>query len=263
MRREAPESGRHGGFTLLELMIVVAVLAIVASIGVPQYVSALRIARTGKARQELVGIAQAIDSFRANHGGRLPLTLYQVGCGGKRDPWGSPFCYFNYTDGTGDGLDWAVSAGLVNPTALIGGTVGSLTIGAILPSAIGGGSDLQFAAVDASLRRYPQRPINLNAVPVATVAESLLTRLGRGGDAIARDELLATLPTSGGFCVYTGVVPEAVRRRDQYMFPLNTDYDLFSLGPNVSTAISLGAALAQDDIIRANNGGYFGPASEY
>ena len=53
------------------------------------------------------------------------------------------------------------------------------------------------------------------------------------------------------------------RRRDRYMFPLNTDYDLFSLGPNAQTTVSLGESLGQDDVIRANNGGFFGTASEY
>ncbi|MBP8300618.1 MAG: hypothetical protein KA020_09660, partial [Planctomycetes bacterium] len=69
-------------------MIVVAILAIIASVGVPNYISALRIARIGKARQELVTIAQAVDSFMANNGGQLPLTLHQAGFGNKRDPWG-------------------------------------------------------------------------------------------------------------------------------------------------------------------------------
>jgi general secretion pathway protein G len=59
------------------------------------------------------------------------------------------------------------------------------------------------------------------------------------------------------------VTVEAVRRRDRYMFPLNTDYDLFSLGANRSTAVSLGQTLSQDDVIRANDGGFFGRASEY
>ncbi|MEO6594425.1 MAG: prepilin-type N-terminal cleavage/methylation domain-containing protein [Planctomycetota bacterium] len=89
------------GFTLMEIMIVVAILAIIASIGVPQYVSALRVERIGKAKHELVTISHAIDAFTASQG-QLPLTLYQVGFGGKRDPWGVSYRYLNYADGTGD-----------------------------------------------------------------------------------------------------------------------------------------------------------------
>src|SRR5690606_18617469 len=105
------------GFTLLELMIVVAILAIVASIGVPQYVGALRTARVGKAKHELVTISRAIDSYTATNSGKLPLSLNQVGYGGRKDPWGVPYCYLNYGDGTGDGLDWAIAAGLVDASA--------------------------------------------------------------------------------------------------------------------------------------------------
>lgn len=54
-----------------------------------------------------------------------------------------------------------------------------------------------------------------------------------------------------------------VRRSDRYLFPLNSDYDLFSLGPDSRTAVSLGAPMAMDDVIRANDGGYFGLASKY
>jgi general secretion pathway protein G len=47
------------------------------------------------------------------------------------------------------------------------------------------------------------------------------------------------------------------------MFPLNSDYDLFSLGADGRTTVSLGESVGLDDVIRANNGGYFGVASEY
>ncbi len=63
--------------------------------------------------------------------------------------------------------------------------------------------------------------------------------------------------------MFVGVLAETTRRRDGFLFPLNSDYDLFSLGPNGRTAVSLGQPIARDDVIRANNGGFFGTASEY
>jgi general secretion pathway protein G len=63
--------------------------------------------------------------------------------------------------------------------------------------------------------------------------------------------------------LFVGVVAETTRRRNRFMFPLNTDYDLFSLGPDGLTSVSLGTNVGLDDVIRANNGGFFGPASEY
>lgn len=52
-------------------------------------------------------------------------------------------------------------------------------------------------------------------------------------------------------------------RRDKNMNPLNSDYDLYSMGPDGETAKQLTAAKARDDIVRAGNGGFIGLASEH
>ena len=80
-------------------------------------------------------------------------------------------------------------------------------------------------------------------------------------DGIARE--IQAVADNGNFSLFTGVTTSTKRRRDRYMFPLNTDYDLFSLGPDHATATSLGESTGLDDVIRANNGGFFGLASNY
>jgi len=52
-------------------------------------------------------------------------------------------------------------------------------------------------------------------------------------------------------------------RKDQFMVPVNTDYDLYSMGADGRTQTPFTAALARDDIVRANDGGYVGLASDY
>lgn len=52
-------------------------------------------------------------------------------------------------------------------------------------------------------------------------------------------------------------------RKDKNMVPVNTDYDLYSMGENGRTNQTFTSALGRDDIVRANNGGYVGLASEY
>jgi general secretion pathway protein G len=52
-------------------------------------------------------------------------------------------------------------------------------------------------------------------------------------------------------------------RKDHFMVPLNTDYDLYSMGPDGLSIPPLTAKASRDDIVRANNGQYIGPASEY
>lgn len=52
-------------------------------------------------------------------------------------------------------------------------------------------------------------------------------------------------------------------RKDKNLVPINTDYDLYSMGPDGKTALPITAKASRDDIIRANNGRYVGPADEY
>ncbi len=52
---------RQGGFTLIELMIVVAVIAILAAIAYPSYQDSVRKGRRGEAKSDLVELAQAME----------------------------------------------------------------------------------------------------------------------------------------------------------------------------------------------------------
>ncbi|MBK8231969.1 MAG: prepilin-type N-terminal cleavage/methylation domain-containing protein [Candidatus Eisenbacteria bacterium] len=52
-------------------------------------------------------------------------------------------------------------------------------------------------------------------------------------------------------------------RKDRNLHPINTDYDLFSCGPDGRTAKPLTAARSRDDIVRANDGAYIGVAEDY
>ena len=52
-------------------------------------------------------------------------------------------------------------------------------------------------------------------------------------------------------------------RKDHSLVPINTDFDLYSMGPDGRSSPPLTARHSRDDIVRANNGAYVGPASEY
>lgn len=54
-----------------------------------------------------------------------------------------------------------------------------------------------------------------------------------------------------------------IRRRDKNMNPINSDYDLYSKGPDGQSQAQLVAAQARDDIVRAGNGGFFGIAEDF
>jgi general secretion pathway protein G len=52
-------------------------------------------------------------------------------------------------------------------------------------------------------------------------------------------------------------------RKDRFVVPLNSDYDLYSAGKDGESASPLTASVSQDDIIRAGDGAFVGLASEY
>lgn len=65
MRVQGGEVGRRqsSGFTLLELMIVVVIVAILASVAVPSYQESVRRSRHAEAQTAVYGLAQAMERF--------------------------------------------------------------------------------------------------------------------------------------------------------------------------------------------------------
>ena len=52
-------------------------------------------------------------------------------------------------------------------------------------------------------------------------------------------------------------------RKDHNLVPLNSDFDLYSMGEDGASSPSLTAANSRDDILRGNNGGFVGTATDY
>jgi general secretion pathway protein G len=52
-------------------------------------------------------------------------------------------------------------------------------------------------------------------------------------------------------------------RKDRFLVPLNSDYDLYSMGKDGQSVPPITAKSSQDDIIRASNGDFDGLASQF
>lgn len=149
----------HSGFTLLELMIALVVLATLTAIAVPSYRQYIEQARRSEAIKDIAEIGMIIERFFSLNQ-TYPANLAALGAGvPAADPWGNAYEY------------------------------------------------LAIAVTPAP---------NVGAV-----------------------------------------------RRDKNMNPLNSDYDLFSMGPDAQTQKQLTAAKARDDVVRAGNGSFIGLASEH
>lgn len=68
---------KAGGFTLLELMIVISIIIILASITLPQYQKTIMHARETVLRDDLRKMRSLIDQFAADKG-RLPQSLDEL-----------------------------------------------------------------------------------------------------------------------------------------------------------------------------------------
>lgn len=146
-----------GGFTLLELLLAVAVVAILAAIAIPSYQQYVTRARVAQAEADVRQIELRISQYSSNHSGAMPASLADIGANNLLDPWGQTYRFLDLTN-----------------------------------------------------------PANLK-------------------DA----------------------------RKDKQLHPLNSDFDLYSTGADMSSQLPLTAKASQDDIVRANNGGFIGLASDY
>lgn len=87
----------------------------------------------------------------------------------------------------------------------------------------------------------------------------------RSFPATLADAGIATTDPWGRPYEYTRVqgTPQNLLRKDHNLHPINTDFDLYSVGPDGSTQKPLTAGPSRDDIIRANDGKYIGVAAKY
>jgi type IV pilus assembly protein PilE len=74
-----PRCNRMKGFTLIELMIVVAVVAILAAIAYPSYQDSVRKARRGQAKADMIEYAQMAERFHSLNNTYVGFALPHAG----------------------------------------------------------------------------------------------------------------------------------------------------------------------------------------
>ncbi len=79
---------------------------------------------------------------------------------------------------------------------------------------------------------------------------------------IGRDLLLDPWGQPYSYLVI-GTAPPGNARKDRFLVPINSDFDLYSMGPDGASVAPLTASASRDDIVRANDGGYVGLAANY
>ena len=102
----------RAGFTLAELMVVIVIIGLLATLVVPNVVRKLFVANIAKAKADIVAICGAIDNYAIENGGKYPDSLdalIQPDANGHAylelesvplDPWKNPYIYEPAPQGT-------------------------------------------------------------------------------------------------------------------------------------------------------------------
>jgi general secretion pathway protein G len=146
-----------GGFTIIELLLAIALVGVLLAIAVPSYRAYVLRAQYSRSISELAKIKVAIDKYRLNHNDALPASLADTSAPTLNDPWGRPYVY----------------------------------------------------------------------------------------------------------TVFAGMKGIGQKRKDGNLVPINSEFDLYSMGPDGESVGSLTATKSRDDVIMANDGAFFGQASDY
>jgi general secretion pathway protein G len=113
-KRSKSSTGRHAaelGFTLLELLVVLGIIALLATVAAPQVIGYLGKARTETAKAQISSISTALELYALDNGGFPPQQTglsalvtsppgavswkgpYLKRAEGLLDPWGRPYAY--------------------------------------------------------------------------------------------------------------------------------------------------------------------------
>lgn len=231
------------GFTIVELSIIVAIIGALAGLAVPTYVGYLDKARIARCIAEIRYIERAVDAYEAAND-TLPDTLAEAGAGNMVDPWGNPYEYLNIAalappgaGGGGGGAGGGAPAPAPAPGAPGGGGGGGAAPAPAAPGGGGGGGAAPAPAAPAG---------------------------GAGGHGawhwMLPDEAYAAGNATGSG---TGNADRGKPRKDRFLHPINSDYDLYSMGKDGESVEPLTAKKSHDDVIRANDGQFVGLATEF
>ena len=103
MGNRARHTHQNGGYTLIEIMITLAILAVISSISIVSYNQYIETTRNAAAASQIRALAFIINSYGDDNGGVYPQSLNDIGNQNLLDPWGNPYQYLNINTANGLG----------------------------------------------------------------------------------------------------------------------------------------------------------------
>ena len=221
------------GFTLMELMLAVAIVGILAGLAIPAYLVYLDKARIARCIAEIRSIEKSIKIAYITTE-MYPISLAEIGAGYILDPWGTPYQYGNLTAAV--------------PVSRV-----------VQPQREDQSAWSWFAPSPAYATPSPSNPGQGNQGGGGNNASATKNGGGQGsGNGGGKGNSLGKNPGS----LQTSSVNVAPRT-DRFGVSLNTDFDLYSMGKDRDSAAALSTPKSYDDIVRANDGAFVGLASDF
>jgi general secretion pathway protein G len=96
---------RRSGFSLAELMVVIVIIGLLATLVIPNVVARLFTGQVGKAKADIIAIENGLNEYAIQNGGRFPDNLEALVTPDEngntylnqevvpKDPWGNEYIY--------------------------------------------------------------------------------------------------------------------------------------------------------------------------
>lgn len=214
---------KYRGFTLLELIISIAIVAVISSISISTYSGYVEATKTSQAINQVRALALLIDDYALDNG-EYPMSLRDIGNENLKDPWGNPYVYFNLKN------DENGNNGNLNSTEDSTSQYGS------------GGETNSSSDNHRESEEHSERDDH-----------------GQSDEHSEND----THRESNEHEEQNDRINIGAARKDGNLVPINTNYDLCSFGKDGKSKPPLRAKDSLDDIIYANDGSYIGLAKEF
>lgn len=206
--------------------MIVAIVGILSGLAIPGYLGYLDKARIARCIAEVRYIEKSVKAFYFSSS-VYPNSLTEAGAGSMVDPWGTPYQYLNISGGgpgNGGGGGGGGQGGGNNAWDWLLPSF----VYAAPPSGQGGGGGNQGGGG------------------------------GQGGNTGGGQTGGGNQGGNGG-----GGGGQIQPRKDRFLVPINSDFDLYSMGKDRETVAPLTAKKSHDDIVRANDGAFVGLASDF
>jgi general secretion pathway protein G len=93
---------RACGFTIVELLLGIAILGVLTGIAYPSYQQYTERVRIAQAIIDIQGISSSVEAYSRDNR-EYPADLNEIGKGSMKDPWGNAYQYTNLGAAKGHG----------------------------------------------------------------------------------------------------------------------------------------------------------------